>query len=520
MKQKWISLGFIIIILLSSGFLVGKGISTTKPKQQTRRPLEPKTKVEDAMPARNPAVAGQFYPAEPDKLRAVVDHYLAQAKPPQLSGELIALIAPHAGYVYSATTAAHAFKLLEGQRYDTIILLGGSHVTSDGVASVYDRGAFSTPLGEVAIDEEMAAKILEYSTQIDNDHWTHDREHSLEVELPFIQKYLPDVRIVPIMIKRQTLENAKLVAAAILSALEQAEQRVLIVNSTDMSHYFPRKVAAEMDQLAIEDILAYNTEKLNQDLLQRKTQLCGQGAVMTTMLVAQSLGADQVTKLHYSDSADASKDTSAVVGYVAMAFTASQSKTRSAPAESQTEEELDERAKQRLLEIARKSVTSYIQDGKLPKLDNDIPLLNEKWGAFVTINKNERLRGCIGRFTPVEKPLYLIVQDMALAAAINDQRFPVVTAAELDQLSFEISVLSPMRRINDINEIEVGKHGLYIIKGYNRGVLLPQVATDYDWDRETFLNQTCRKAGLPERAWQEPGTEIYTFSAQVFHESK
>ncbi len=143
--------------------------------------------------------------------------------------------------------------------------------------------------------------------------------------------------------------------------------------------------------------------------------------------------------------------------------------------------------------------------------------LNQHSGCFVTITQNGHLRGCIGNFQS-QQPLFLEVATMAVAAASQDPRFPPMSPDELDNFSIEITVLSPLERIEDTNLIEVGTHGIYIVKGYNRGVLLPQVATDHGWDRETFLRQTCVKAGLSENSWQQEDADIYIFSGQIFHE--
>ncbi|AEH44729.1 AMMECR1 domain protein [Thermodesulfatator indicus DSM 15286] len=180
---------------------------------------------------------------------------------------------------------------------------------------------------------------------------------------------------------------------------------------------------------------------------------------------------------------------------------------------------LNEAEKALLLYIARESITSALE-GRPPRLPREIPpKLLEPYGAFVTLHKHGQLRGCIGTFHP-EGPLYKTVFEMARSAAFNDPRFPPVTLEELSEIDIEISVLSPMWRATSIDEIEVGKHGIYIIRGINRGVLLPQVAVEYGWDRETFLDHTCLKAGLPPGCWQDPETEIYLFTAEIFSEKE
>ena len=177
--------------------------------------------------------------------------------------------------------------------------------------------------------------------------------------------------------------------------------------------------------------------------------------------------------------------------------------------------ELTAKDKAALLDIVKKTIASKVNNKVLPKTETDSDVLKEKRGAFVTLKKRGHLRGCIGYIKAV-KPLWETVQEMAVAAAFHDPRFPSLKSDELKDLSFEISVLSPLKRIKAIDEIEVGIHGLYIVRGYNSGLLLPQVAAEYGWDRENFLTETCYKAGIPPQAWKDTETEIYIFSADYF----
>jgi len=179
---------------------------------------------------------------------------------------------------------------------------------------------------------------------------------------------------------------------------------------------------------------------------------------------------------------------------------------------------LDETDKTLLLKLARTTLESYFSDNKAPVYHTSRENLLEKKGAFVSLHRGEELRGCIGQLF-ADRELYKIVQHCVLSAALEDTRFLAVTKDEVTGLSIEISVLTPFRRIRDIEEIEVGKHGLYIVQGVFRGLLLPQVATQYGWDRTTFLEHTCRKSGLHESAWRDPRTIIHTFEAQVFSDS-
>ncbi len=176
---------------------------------------------------------------------------------------------------------------------------------------------------------------------------------------------------------------------------------------------------------------------------------------------------------------------------------------------------LTEEEKNSLIDIVKKTIQCKLDGKKTPAFKAGSETLKEKRGAFVTLKKDGRLRGCIG-YIEAKRHLYETVQEMAVASAFNDPRFPPLTRDELQHLTLEISVLTPLKIIKNIEEIEVGVHGIYIVKGYRSGLLLPQVAREYEWDRLTFLEETCCKAGLSPNTWKEKDTKIYVFSANVF----
>lgn len=188
---------------------------------------------------------------------------------------------------------------------------------------------------------------------------------------------------------------------------------------------------------------------------------------------------------------------------------------RPAQADKEHHMQLSDEDKKTLHEIARQSIAAGLQGQRPAPLKDIAGILREPRGAFVTLHLRGQLRGCIGLIEGV-KPLGETIQEMAWSAAFGDPRFPPLTVREFKDIALEISVLTPLRRIQNIDEIQVGTHGLYLGQGSHRGLLLPQVATQYNWDRNTFLQQTCCKAGLPPMAWQDPQTEIYVFSADIF----
>lgn len=463
---------------------------------------------------REPVVAGSYYPADSGKLAQQVDGLLIGAEKIKMEGRILGLIAPHAGYEFSGPVAAAAFAQLENENIETVILLGNSHHQYFEGAAVYPGGYFKTPLGEVAVDAELAEKIIAYNEAIKADVGPHDVEQILEVEIPFLQRTLKKFKIVPILFGN-TLGNAAEVVARAISQ-NMTGKNILVVASSDMSHYPPYEKANYADKKTLEAILTGEVKNLEttialleaEKITNTQTFLCSADAVKALMLVMKNLGAGDIKLLKYANSGDVpGGDASQVVGYGAVGFYAQR------PAG-----ELNLADRERLIAIARQTVEAYATLGRVPDIEESSAALNQKLGAFVTLKKNNQLRGCIGVFTGENNlPLWQTVSQMAQTAAFSDPRFLPVNAGELKDLEYEVSVLSPLQRINDWRQIELGRHGVEIKKGTSSGVFLPQVATETGWDLETFLGQLCsQKAGLPWDCWKDASAEIYTFTAQVF----
>ena len=453
---------------------------------------------------KQPNVAGQFYPADKNKLSADIDGYLKDYKVIGGEGELIAIIAPHAGYDYSGKVAGYAYKQLTNKNFDTVIIMGPSHYTMFDGMSVIPEGEYETPLGRVKIDREMAAQLMSISPKIKYVKEAWDKEHSVEVQIPFLQKTLKNFKIVPIVIGYQSVDNCLILADAIIKSV--GKKKVLLVASTDLSHYHTYEVATTMDAVAIDAISKGDVNALIDKLATGETEMCGYGSVITTMVVADQLGANSYEVLKYANSGDVTGDRSKVVGYLSATI-------------YRRPLVVDEFEKTRLLEIARKTLESYLSTRQKPDFIVYEKNLQQKSGVFVTLTKNGQLAGCVGYIRPV-KPLYLATSDMAIAAATEDMRFTSVTSEELPDIRIEISVLSPLTKISSTNEVIVGKNGLYIVSGGHDGILLPQVATENKWTREEFLENVCNKAGLPTTAWKDQNTQLYIFTAQVFHEEE
>lgn len=465
---------------------------------------------------RRAVVAGQFYPGSAKKLQEMLQTFFNNVPSEIKIQNVIGLVSPHAGLVYSGQTAAYAYQQVRGNEYDAVVVIAPSHHDAFPGASIWAKGAYETPLGLIPVNESIAADLMVAEPAIQSRRGGHTREHSLEVQLPFLQVAVKNLSIVPLVVQDYSLENCQRIAGAISRVCKG--KRILLVASTDLYHGESYDQCVKSSAHTLEQIQALKPEKLYTSFQSHQSQACGAGPVVIVELAAKALGAKKATLLHQTNSNDVIGERGGyVVGYGAVAIhgeeTGSSEKSK---AGIDLGLSLDE--KRQLMEIAKKSIDAAVRGKKIPDFKIDAPILREKRGAFVTINKHHRLRGCIGYITAY-KPLYLTVSEMAQAAALRDPRFPSISPAELKDLEVDISVLTPIRECANVEEIEVGKHGIIIERGHYSGLLLPQVATEQNWDRQTFLEHTCIKAGLNRNAWQEPGTVVKIFSADVFTEA-
>jgi AmmeMemoRadiSam system protein A len=325
----------------------------------------------------------------------------------------------------------------------------------------------------------------------------------------------------------QDYDNVRALGEALGEALSGTNS--LIVASTDLSHFHSDREAKRLDGEFTRALSEFDPAALYEILSGKRTEACGGGPTAAAMIAAKKLGATGCEILNYATSGDITGDRSSVVGYVSAAMIREGkagsresldekgSKAGRGSGGSESGNGLSDPDKIHLLKLARKTISDQLGVPGLEIQDHSSPIMDELRGGFVTLKKKGRLRGCIG-YIEALKPLEATIREMALAAAFNDYRFPQLDISEIDEIDIEISVLSPISEIEDPSAIEVGIHGLIISRGPNRGLLLPQVATEWNWDRETFLRQTCVKAGLPEDSWSEDGTKIEVFTADVFGE--
>ena len=465
---------------------------------------------------RQPGVAGSFYPADPKALTAMIDDMLAHASlsQPPIDDPILAVVAPHAGYQYSGPVAAYTYAALKGRKFSRVVVIAPSHFEAFDFTSVYDGDAYATPLGSVRVDKAFAAQLAKMSPTIQLSSRGHTptkegAEHAIEVELPWLQRVLGDFALVPIVMGDQSYENSRALGVALAKLIQG--QDTLILASSDLSHYHPYDEAVKIDHKTLNALQEWDYFSMSQNFQERVWEACGGAPIVAAMIAAERMGANEARVLKYANTGDVTGDHSRVVGYSADVFLKTPGgKLIKRPFSLNVHERSE------LLALARKSVEHAVREGKLYDADaSSSELLNQERGAFVTLKESGELRGCIG-YTSSLKPLYLTVRDTATYAALRDPRFPPVSASELPKLEYEISVLSPLRRVLDVRQVKVGQHGLLMKDDTHEGILLPQVPVEEKWDRQKFLEETCAKAGMRAGCWKDESTDIFQFTAVVF----
>jgi AmmeMemoRadiSam system protein B/AmmeMemoRadiSam system protein A len=442
------------------------------------------------------AVAGAFYPADEQALADMVKDFLESAETATVDGKLIALIAPHAGYQFSGQVAAHAYRHLKERNIDTVIIIGPSHDAVVNGAAVYTSGIMKTPLGGIRINEQIARSLVDEKAHVTANPAAFKNEYSIEVQLPFLQAALKDFTIVPILIGQPSRDCFDSLTRGLTAVLGK-NQNVILIASTDLSHYHSYEKAKKLDSRVADAVTRMSLEDLERKLHTGECEMCGGYPVLFTMSVARRLGATNGVVYKYSNSGDIMSDKSRVVGYAAMGL-------------YQTQLTAEERKE--LLALAKRSIESQVKFGRTREYRLRNARLAANGATFVTISRNNDLRGCIGNIDPV-MPLYESVIKNAVSACSRDSHFKPMKRAELKDMQVEVSVLSPLEPLKNIRDIKIGTHGIYLVKGPNSGILLPQVAADFKWDVPAFLEHVSIEAGLPKDAWNS--AQLYTFTAEV-----
>ncbi len=512
-------------VLLFAAFVALCGCEPEEEKKA--QPQDKPAEVKEVKPApgekvRPMVAAGRFYEKDTVKLRKEVEGYISAAsivdeEKKTFSGDAVALIAPHAGFVFSGPVAGYSYAAVKGKSFDTVVVVG-SHIPGEG-ASVLNLDYYQTPLGYVKVDSEVVKKLLAkpHFGFVPNRH----NEHAIEVQVPFLQVALKgNFKIVAIAVTDTDSKLIKTLAADLAEALKG--RKVLLVGSTDLTHYPAYEKAKEIDGKMMEAWKSLDGEKIvrrEKELMKEyagtdnlECVMCGKAPVAVVVEAAKLLGADSIELLKYANSGDVpAGDKREVVGYGAAVIY-----------RKKKAGELSQEGQQYLLKVAREAITAAANGRKVPAFEAKTDELKAKRGVFVTLMKKGRLRGCIGCFSS-QQELPATIAEHAVLSALRDNRFNPVKPNELDDISIKVSVLSERRKVDSADEVVVRKHGIWVVDPQTGrgGTYLPEVATDFNMSKDEFLSSCCReKAGLPADAWKKGKADIYIYTTQVFGEGK
>lgn len=471
-------------------------------------------------------LAGRWYPESAPELSASIDRYLAAASPEAVEGPICALVLPHAGYRYSGGVAAWGVKLLRGRRFRRVFVLGPAHrVRLRNAVSLPAVSHYRTPLGEIPLARDVIDDLLahpEFRTVPE----AHEGEHSVQIELPLLQRVLDDFALVPVVVGELDGDAAARVAAVLAGVLGPES---LVVISTDFTHYgrrfgyvpFRENVSdgiREGDMQAFELLQAREAVRLATYCNESGITICGRYAL--TVLAHLLPASSEVRLLRYDSSGAQLNDYTNSVSYLSAVCLGPWPDGK--PVVPRPRVTLAETEQAALLRLARACLTAAVSGESAPTAAaagiEVTPGMRQTMGGFVTLHKGEALRGCIGEIAPTRR-LVDVVRERAVSAGLEDPRFPPVQPEELAALRIEISALTPPRPVASARDIRLGVHGIVLRKHGRSAVFLPQVASEQGWDLPTTLRYLSRKAGLPADAWRE-GASFTVFEAIVFAEPK
>jgi len=463
---------------------------------------------------RNSYVAGRFYPYNKEELLRMIDSYLNEAErttSEYKNYEIVGLLCPHAGYIYSGKTAGYSYSCIKGNQYDCVVILGPFHnvirvPVPPFAASIFPGDFYKTPLGLARLDKDFIKKLKTMSQLFAGILMVHTGEHSIEVQIPFIQRVLPDTPIVPILIGTGDFEISKRIGKILANLIKKTGKKVLIVASSDLSHLSNQKndsLTNKKDNLTLKLVSEFNVESLINELRNGNCEMCGRIPVIAMLSALKELGINKAKILNHRHSAMVSNNYGYVVGYGSVVF------YKKPFINKETAEEL--------LKLCDKAVKEYIVHGKRLKPDLKIDSYHPSYSVFVSIYNKGKLRGCVGNLT--SNNLIEAVIDSAIKSATADPRFPRIKKEELKNLTYELTLVE--RRFKklknkDLSRIIIGKHGIMVKSGDKSALLLPQVAKKYSMDGLKFVNACMKKAGLSHKSYKNKDIEIYIFRAKNY----
>jgi AmmeMemoRadiSam system protein B/AmmeMemoRadiSam system protein A len=419
---------------------------------------------------RQPVVAGQFYPAAADKLEQMI---AGMADERVTKEDAIGLVLPHAGYVYSGMIAVAVVSRVKIK--NAVVILGPSHTGMGKAFAIMSEGTWRTPLGDVEIDSKLAKKILDSSDYLEEDAGAHRFEHSIEVQLPILQYFRKDFKLVPIVLSHADGAVYREIGSRIAAAAKELKRDVLIIASSDMTHYEPQASAQYKDEQAIEAILGLDEDRLLDKISRLNITMCGYAPTVSLIAAAKALGAGKAELVKYQTSGDTTGDYGSVVGYAGIIV----KKYRMSP----------------MVKLAKEAVEGYIGRGEvIPQPEKPTSQMKQQAGVFVSIHKFGQLRGCIGTFEPSQENVAREIITNAISSATRDPRFPPVVASELNDLEYSVDVLTEPEPVKDSSALDPKKYGLIVECGYRKGLLLPDLEGVDSVNRQ--IDICCQKAGI------------------------
>jgi AmmeMemoRadiSam system protein B/AmmeMemoRadiSam system protein A len=436
---------------------------------------------------RKPAVAGSFYPGSKKELEDMVATMVNERAPKE---QVIGLICPHAGYIYSGAVAGASISRI--QFTDTFIIMGPNHTGLGKPFSIMTSGTWETPLGKVEIDAELAEKLTGNSAYLERDAEAHLREHSIEVQLPFLQHFKKDVKIVPIVFSHTSGNMYKEIGMEIAEVLGRLGRDVVIIASSDMTHYEPEAQTKRKDHSAIEAILRLDSDELLERIAAQNITMCGYAPVVALVSAAKAMGAGSAKLVRYQTSGETSGDYSSVVGYAGLII-------------------LRETVSP-LVKLAHEAIDAYVREGRIIKTPAMLALeMEDQAGAFVSIHKDGELRGCIGTFEPSRRNVAEEVIINSISAATRDPRFSPLEEEDLKDLDISVDILTSPEPIDGKEHLNPKKYGVIVQRGARRGLLLPDLEGVDTVEQQ--IDICCSKADIM------PGEKVrlYRFEVKRYH---
>jgi AmmeMemoRadiSam system protein B/AmmeMemoRadiSam system protein A len=469
-------------------------------------------------------VAGSFYPGNEDSLKLKINEYLKLTDDYHYKNvDISGIVVPHAGYVYSGYIAGLAYRELIGKDYDLVIIISPSHTKYFKGSCIFNGDAYLTPLGPAWVDRDFCNELSQQYQSVYLGKDGHDlnngrSEHALEVQLPFLQTVLPNTKIVPIVMGSQESNYVDDLMKSIYFTIKKTGKKVLIVASSDLSHFHDQKKSNELDSKVVKYFSLYDYFKIQYLINNNKTEACGAGPIISMMMTNELLGSNKAESLFYATSADSpevSSDSSRVVGYFSGLVYKNKEEITDLPL-------LSDKQKEDIIKYVRKAIKNKINRDSIENyLDIELP---STYGTFVTIKKNDELRACMGHlfsFDSIQNEL----RSTAELASTEDYRFGPLKSNEIEQIKVEVTILSKFKRVLNPESVELGRHGLYIRqfdtigKNYNSGLLLPQVAIEHSLTKKEFLESVCKKAGLNKDSYLAQSSELFIFESVIITEN-